>query len=103
MERIFVHIVQNERVARRQTPSAPLDYNKCKVQMSLYAHFQKRSMKNNVVVPDKFIIIPNSFEPYKVLSTAEQNLLPKDRSKIEYWAVRLTNAAKKRISKIKLR
>ena len=67
----------------------------------LYAHFQKRSMKNNAPGSDKFIIIPDSFEPFKELSYEELDMLPKDKSKVEYLIIRLKKAIIRRLSKIR--
>lgn len=66
----------------------------------LYVHLQKRKMENHVDDLREFIIIPNSFEPFRELSFEEHNLLPKDKSKVEHIITRGMNAVKKKLPKI---
>ena len=67
----------------------------------LYVHLQKRSMENHVTNSGKFIIVPNSFEPFRVLSFEEHNALPRDKSRVQHFVVRVKNAVKRRLPKIK--
>lgn len=67
----------------------------------LYAHFQKRIMTNHTQESGRFIIIPNSFEPFKVLSAEEMDKLPKDKSKVQKYILRISGAIKRRLPKTK--